>query len=197
MPVLLQHIGHQPCMLCRVPSSSSPTPTWKQKHATLAQICHSRRQTVPSSSRGPRNRYLHVKAQAAAAAAALPAVAASVADASGPGVPGQELKWWRQPLRCWKEWWDLKNHVSHFRACKCMGKNCSCLSQNTKRDLHVQTADKPRPPARKLSAIAHKLWQVLRVNKLLLAVAILTMVTSSLLPLQLVPLTGTKCTMPH
>ena len=113
------------------------------------------------------------------------------------GYLGQELKWWRQPLRCWKEWWDLKNHVSHFRACKCMGKNCSCLSQNTKRDLHVQTADKPRPPARKLSAIAHKLWQVLRVNKLLLAVAILTMVTSSLLPLQLVPLTGTKCTMPH
>ena len=71
----------------------------------------------------------------------------------------------------------------------------SCLPHDTKHDLHVQTADKPRPPARKLSAIGAKLWQVLRVNKLLLAVAILTMVSFSLLPLQLVPLKGTDCTL--
>ena len=113
---------------------------------------------MPSSSWGPRIRYPHVRAQAtAAAAAALPAVAASVADASGTGVPGLEFKWWIHPLRCWKEWWDLKNHVSHFGVCKYLGKNCSRLSQETKRDLHVQTTDKPRPPARKLSAIAAKL----------------------------------------
>ena len=43
--------------------------------------------------------------------------------------------------------------------------------------VHVQVAEKPKPEPKKLSAIVKKLWQVLKVNKLLLAGAIVTMVS--------------------
>ena len=41
----------------------------------------------------------------------------------------------------------------------------------------MQVAEKPKPEPKKLSAIVKKLWQVLKVNKLLLASAIVTMVS--------------------